>query len=164
MNLRNETDVSEFFLMEVTESPELQSLVFNLFLCMYMVTVLANLLIVLAVSSDSHLHTPVYFFLSNLSFIDICLSTTTISKILWNIQAQNQSISYAGCLTKVCFVLVFASLDSCLLSIMAYDPYVAIFHPVRYIIIMNPHLSGLLILLSLFVSILDALLHSLMVL
>ncbi|XP_058381814.1 olfactory receptor 7G1-like [Diceros bicornis minor] len=150
--------------MEVTESPELQSLVFSLFLSMYLVTILGNLLIILVVSSDTHLHTPMYFFLSNLSFIDICLSTTTIPKILRNVQAQNQSISYTGCLTQVCFVLAFATLDSCLLSVMAYDRYVAICHPLRYMVIMNPHLCGLLILLSLFISIMDALLHSLMVL
>ncbi|XP_014645952.1 PREDICTED: olfactory receptor 7G1-like [Ceratotherium simum simum] len=164
MEPTNETGVLEFFLMEVTEIPELQSIVFGLFLSMYLVTVLGNLLIIVAVSFDSHLHTPMYFFLSNLSFIDICLSTTTIPKILGNIQAQNQSISYTGCLTQVCFVLAFAGLDSCLLSAMAYDRSVAICHPLRYTVIMNPHLCGVLILLSLFISIMDALLHSLMVL
>ncbi|XP_034513115.1 olfactory receptor 7G1-like [Ailuropoda melanoleuca] len=164
MEPRNETDILEFLLMKVTENPELQSLVFSLFLSMYLVTVLGNLLIILAVSSDSHLHTPMYFFLSNLSFTDICLSTTTIPKMLVNIQAQNQSITYTGCLTQVCFVLVFASMDSCTLSVMAYDRYVAICHPLRYTVIMNSHLCGLLILLSLFISIVDALMHSLMVL
>ncbi|XP_045630276.1 olfactory receptor 7G1-like [Ursus americanus] len=164
MEPRNETDILEFLLMKVTENPELQSLVFSLFLSMYLVTVLGNLLIILAVSSESHLHTPMYFFLSNLSFTDICLSTTTIPKMLVNIQTQNQNISYTGCLTQVCFVLVFASMDSCILSVMAYDRYVAICHPLRYTVIMNSRLCGLLILLSLFISIVDALMHSLMVL
>ncbi|XP_027953154.1 olfactory receptor 7G2-like, partial [Eumetopias jubatus] len=164
MEPRNETDILEFLLMEVTENPELQSLVFSLFLSIYLVTILGNLLIILAVSSDSHLHTPMYFFLSNLSFTDICLSTTTIPKMLVNIQTQNQSITYTGCLIQVCFVLVFVSLDSCILSVMAYYRYVAICHPLRYTVIMNSRLYGLLILLPLFVIIVDALMHSLMVL
>uniref|UniRef100_A0A8D1HPH2 Olfactory receptor n=1 Tax=Sus scrofa TaxID=9823 RepID=A0A8D1HPH2_PIG len=164
MEWRNETRVSDFLLMKVTEDPELRSLLFSLFLLMYLVTVLGNLLIILAVSSDSHLHTPMYFFLSNLSINDICLSTTTIPKMLVNIHTQNQSIPYAGCLTQIYFVLVFASLESCLLAAMAYDRYVAICHPLRYTVIMNSRLCGLLILLPLLIIIVDALLHSLMVL
>ncbi|XP_044111343.1 olfactory receptor 7G2-like [Neovison vison] len=164
MEPRNQTDVSEFLLLGVTEDPELQPLLFCLFLSMYLVTILGNLLVILAVLSDSHLHTPMYFFLSNLSFTDICLSTTTIPKMLVNIQAQNQSISYTGCITQVCFVLVFLGFENFLLAVMAYDRYVAICHPLRYTVIMNPHLCGCLILLSLYISIMDALLHSLMVL
>uniref|UniRef100_A0A452UF37 Olfactory receptor n=1 Tax=Ursus maritimus TaxID=29073 RepID=A0A452UF37_URSMA len=164
MGPRNNTGVSEFLLMEVTEDPELKPLLFILVLCVYLVTILGNLLIILAVSSDSHLHTPMYFFLSNLSFTDICLSTTTIPKMLVNIQTQNQSITYTGCLTQIYFILVFASLESSLLAVMAYDRYVAICHPLRYAVIMNPHLCGLLVLLSLCINIVDALMHSLMVL
>ena len=164
MELRNKTSVSGFPLMEVTEDPKLQTLVFSLFLSMYLVTVLENLLIILAINYDPHLYTPMYFFLSNLSFTDICLSTTTIPKMLMNIHTRNQSITYAGCLLQVCFVLVFASLDSCILSAMAYDRYVAICHPLKYTVIVNSRLCCLLILLSLFTSIVDALLHSLMLL
>ncbi|XP_004399051.1 PREDICTED: olfactory receptor 7G1-like [Odobenus rosmarus divergens] len=164
MGPRNKTGVSEFLLMEVTEDPELKPLLFILFLSIYLVTILGNLLIILAVGSDSHLHTPMYFFLSNLSFTDICLSTTTIPKMLVNIQAQNQSITYTGCLTQIYFVLVFASLESFLLAVMAYDRYVAICHPLRYTVIMNSHLCGMLVLLSLCINIVDALMHSLMVL
>ena len=164
MEQMNKTRASEFLLMEVTEGPELWSFLFSLFLSMYLVTVLGNLLIILAVSSDSQLHTPMYFFLSNLSVNDICLSTTTIPKMLVNIQTQNQSITYTGCLTQICFVLVFASLESSLLAVMAYDRYVAICHPLRYTVIMNPQLCGLVILLPLFIIIMDALIHTLMLL
>ncbi|XP_045847433.1 olfactory receptor 7G2-like [Meles meles] len=164
MGLRNKTGVSEFLLMEVTENPELKPFLFILFLSIYLVTILGNLLIILAVISDSHLHTPMYFFLSNLSFTDICLSTTTVPKMLVNIQAQNQSISYAGCLTQIYFVLAFGGLEGFLLAVMAYDRYVAICHPLRYTVIMNSRLCGLLVLLSLCVNIVDALTHSLMVL
>ncbi|XP_057565554.1 olfactory receptor 7G2-like [Hippopotamus amphibius kiboko] len=164
MEPRNRTDVSEFLLMRLTEDPELQAIFFRLFLSMYLVTILGNLLIVLAVISDSHLHTPMYFFLSNLSFTDICLSTTMTPKILVNIQAQNPSITYTACLTQICFVLTSVLWENFLLGVMAYDRYVAICHPLRYTVIMNPRLCFQLILLSLFISIADALLHSLMVL
>ncbi|XP_043322704.1 olfactory receptor 7G1-like [Cervus canadensis] len=164
MGPRNKTRILEFLLMEVTEDPELQPLHFILFLFIYLVTILGNLLIILAVTSDSHLHTPMYFFLYNLSFTDICLSTTTIPKMLVNIQTQNQSITYTGCLTQLCFILIFVGLENSLLAVMAYDRYVAIRHPLRYRAIMNFSLCGRLILFCLFISIVDALLHSLMVL
>ncbi|MBZ3874338.1 Olfactory receptor 7G1 [Sciurus carolinensis] len=164
METGNQTTVSEFLLLGLTEDPALQPLIFNLFLSMYLVTILGNLLIILAVSSDSHLHTPMYLFLANLSFTDICLSSSTIPKMLVNILTQSQSITYTGCLTQVCFVLVFGGLENCLLAVMAYDRYVAICHPLRYTVIMNPCLCGLLTLFSLFISLMDGLLHSLMVL
>uniref|UniRef100_G3UI88 Olfactory receptor n=2 Tax=Loxodonta africana TaxID=9785 RepID=G3UI88_LOXAF len=164
MESENQTGLAEFLLLGLSENPELQPLLFGMFLTLYLITVAGNLLIILAISSDSHLHTPMYFFLSNLSFSDICFSTTTVPKMLVNIQTQSKSISYTGCLTQICFVLVFASLENCLLAAMAYDRYVAICHPLRCTIIMNPHLCGLLILLSLLISIMSALLHSLMVL
>ncbi|XP_062967096.1 olfactory receptor 7G2-like [Cynocephalus volans] len=164
METRNQTAVSEFLLLEVTEDPELQPLLFSLFLSMYLVTVLGNLLIILVVISDAHLHTPMYFFLSNLSFSDICLSTITFPKMLVNIQAQHSSITYTGCLTQICFVLIFSCWENFLLGVMAYDRYVAICHPLRYTVIMNPRLSVLMILLSLSISVVHSLLHSLMLL
>ncbi|XP_036756391.2 olfactory receptor 7G2-like [Manis pentadactyla] len=164
MKPTNHTDVSEFLLLGLTEDPQLQPIIFGLFLSIYLFTILGNLLIILAVSSDSHLHTPMYFFLSNLSFTDICLSTTTVPKMLVNIQAQSQYISYTGCILQICFVRDFIGFESCLLAAMAYDRYVAICHPLRYTVIMNPQLCVLLILLSLLLSTGNALLHSLMVL
>ncbi|KAM6167037.1 olfactory receptor 7G2-like isoform 3-T3 [Erethizon dorsatum] len=165
MELTNQTTVSEFLLLGLTDNPELQPLIFSLlFLSIYLITILGNLLIILAVSSDTHLHTPMYFFLSNLSFTDICLSTTTIPKMLVNTQTQDQSISYSGCLTQACFVLFFAGLENCLLAAMAYDRYVAICHPLKYTVIMNPRLCALLVLLSLPISTVNALLLTLAVL
>ncbi|XP_055285977.1 olfactory receptor 7G1-like [Moschus berezovskii] len=164
MGPKNKSGLLEFLLMEVTEDPELQPLHFILFLFIYLVTILGNLLITMAVISDSHLHTPMYFFLYNLSFTDICLSTTVIPKMLVNIQTQNQSITYTSCLTQLCFILVFVGLENSLLAVMAYDRYVAIHHPLRYMAVMNFPLCGRLILFSLFISIVDALLHTLMLL
>ncbi|XP_006877721.1 PREDICTED: olfactory receptor 7G2-like [Chrysochloris asiatica] len=161
---RNQTVISEFILLGMSEDRELQPLIFSLFLIIYLVTVIGNLLIVLAVCSDSYLHTPMYFFLSNLSFTDICLSTTTIPKMLVNIQTQNQSITYRGCLNQIFFVTVFCAFENFLLALMAYDRYAAICHPLRYTVIMNFYFCGLLTLLSLFISMVIALLHSLMIL
>ncbi|XP_023603356.1 olfactory receptor 7A10-like [Myotis lucifugus] len=115
---------------------------------MYLVTVFGNLLIILAVSSDSHLHTPMYFFLSNLSLVDICFTSTTIPKMLWNIQTKSKVITYEGCITQMYFFILFAGLDIFLLTVMAYDRFVAICHPLHYMVIMNPRLCGLLVLLS----------------
>ncbi|XP_014393330.1 PREDICTED: olfactory receptor 7A10-like [Myotis brandtii] len=131
---------------------------------MYLVTVFGNLLIILAVSSDSHLHTPMYFFLSNLSLVDICFTSTTIPKMLWNIQTQSKVITYEGCITQIYFFILFAGLDNLILTVMAYDRFVAICHPLHYMVIMNPRLCGLLVLLSWIMSVLNSLLESLMVL
>ncbi|CAO2636027.1 Olfactory receptor 7G1 [Lemmus lemmus] len=164
MEPANQTHVSEFFLMGLTHVPELQLLIFNGFLFMYLITIMGNLLIVLAVSIDSHLHTPMYFFLCNLSFTDICVSTTTVPKLLLNIQAHDQSITNVGCISQVYSMLTFCGVESCLLTVMAYDRYVAICQPLRYTIIMNPFLCILLVLLSLIISTINALLHTLLVL
>ncbi|XP_004714366.1 olfactory receptor 7G2-like [Echinops telfairi] len=161
---RNHTVITEFILLGLTDDPELQPIIFSLFLMMYLVTVLGNLLIVLAVISDSHLHTPMYFFLSHLSFTDICVSTTTIPKMLMNIHTQNPTITFTGCLNQIFFVLFFCAFENFLLAAMSYDRYVAICSPLRYTIIMNPCFCGLLILLSFLTSIMVALLHSLMIL
>nr|XP_023408238.1 olfactory receptor 7G3-like isoform X1 [Loxodonta africana] len=164
MKSANRTAVSGFLLLGLSEDPEVQPLLFGLFLSMYLVTVLGNLLIILAVISDSHLHTPMYFFLSNLSFVDISFTSTTVPKMLVNIQTENKAISYTGCLTQVYFSTVFICMDNLLLIVMAYDRFVAICHPLYYTVIMSPRLCGLLILLSFFISIMNALLQSLMVL
>ncbi|XP_053514524.1 olfactory receptor 7A10 [Artibeus jamaicensis] len=160
----NVTQISEFLLLGLSEEPELQPVLFGLFLCMYLITVLGNLLIILAVSSDSHLHMPMYFFLSNLSLVDICFTSITIPKMLVNIQSESKVITYLGCITQMYFFLLFTALDDLILTVMAYDRYVAICHPLHYTVIMNPHLCGLLVLVSWIISILHSLLESLMVL
>ncbi|XP_004632931.1 olfactory receptor 7G2-like [Octodon degus] len=164
MEVGNQTVISGFLLLGLTDDLQLQTLIFGLFLAMYLVTVLGNTFIILAVSSDSHLHTPMYFFLSNLSFVDMCTSTTTIPKMLVNIQAQDQSITYTECLSQVYFVMVFTVLENFLLAIMAYDRVVAICHPLRYTVIMNPCLCVLLVLGSVFISNAAALVHTVMLL
>ncbi|XP_057566219.1 olfactory receptor 7A17-like [Hippopotamus amphibius kiboko] len=160
----NDTRILEFLLLGLSKQPELQLLIFGLFLCMYLITVFGNLLIILAVSLESHLHTPMYFFLSNLSFVDICFSSTTIPKMLHNIRTQKQGITYEGCIIQMYFFIMFATLDDFLLTVMAYDRFVAICHPLNYTVIMNFRLCGLLVLVSWIMSALNSLLQSLRVL
>nr|XP_026237062.1 olfactory receptor 7D4-like [Urocitellus parryii] len=160
----NQTATSKFILLGLWEDKALQPLLFGLFLSMYLVTILGNLLIILAVSSDPHLHTPMYLFLSHLSFVDICFTSTTVPRMLANAQAQNKAITYEACITQVYFFMIFSGLDSLLLTVMAYDRFVAICHPLRYTVIMNPRLCGLLLLLSWLICLTYSLLQSLMVL
>uniref|UniRef100_A0A452ELG0 G-protein coupled receptors family 1 profile domain-containing protein n=1 Tax=Capra hircus TaxID=9925 RepID=A0A452ELG0_CAPHI len=164
METGNNTQFSEFFLLGFSEDPELQPLIFGLFLSMYLLTVFGNLLIILVTISDSHLHTPMYFFLSNLSFVDICFTSTTIPKMLQNIETQSKAITYEGCIIQVYFYIFFAGLDDFLLTVMAYDRFLAICHPLHYTVIMNPQLCGLLVLVSWMMSAMNSLLQSLMVL
>ena len=152
----NDTWISGFLLLRFSEEPEVQPLIFGLFLSMYLITVFGNLLIILAVSSDSNLHTPMYFFLSNLSFVDICFTSTTIPKMLWNIQTQNKVITYEGCITQMYLFVLFAVLDDLLLTVMAYDRFVAICHPLHYMVIMNPQLCGVLVLVSWIMGVLNS--------
>ncbi|XP_065774100.1 olfactory receptor-like protein OLF4 [Muntiacus reevesi] len=160
----NSTQIPEFLLLGLSEGPELQPLIFGLFLSMYLITVFGNLLIILTVSTECHLHTPMYFFLSNLSFVDICFTSTTIPKMLQNIQTQRKVITYEGCIVQVYFYLLFAGLDNFLLTVMAYDRYVAICHPLQYTVIMSPWVCALLVLVSWVLSSMYSLLQSLMIL
>nr|XP_010600981.2 olfactory receptor 7A17-like [Loxodonta africana] len=164
MESGNQTHVSEFILLGLSEEAELQPLLFGLFLSMYLVTFTGNLLIILAIITDSHLHLPMYFFLSNLSFADICFISSTVPKMLLNIQMQSKVITYEGCITQMYFFMLFGGLDNFLLTVMAYDRFVAICHPLNYTVIINPKFCGLLLLTSWLLTVLYSLLHGLMVL
>ncbi|XP_025771612.1 olfactory receptor 7A17-like [Puma concolor] len=164
MEPRNLTAISEFLLLGFSEESAFQPLIFGLFLSMYLITVFGNLLIILAISSDSHLHMPMYFFLANLSFVDICFTSTTIPKMLWNIQTQSKVITYEDCITQMYFFLLFAGLDNYILTVMAYDRFLAICHPLHYTVSMNPRLCGLLVLVSWIMSVLHSLLQTSVVL
>ncbi|XP_058381397.1 olfactory receptor 7A17-like [Diceros bicornis minor] len=161
---RNQTHVLKFILLGLSEEAVLQPFIFWLFLFMYLVTFIGNLLIILAIITNSHLHTPMYFFLSNLSISDICFISTIVPKMLLNTQTQSQVITCEGCLIQMYFFMIFEGLDSILLTVMAYDRFVAICHPLHYTVIMNPKVCGILLLASWLLSALDSLLHGLMIL
>ncbi|XP_036988920.2 olfactory receptor-like protein DTMT [Artibeus jamaicensis] len=162
MTGRNQTTITYFFLQGLTIEPEQKNLFYALFLAMYLTTILGNLLIIVLIHLDSHLHTPMYFFLSNLSFSDLCFSSVTMPKLLQNMQSQVPSIPYAGCLAQMYFFLFFADLESFLLVAMAYDRYVAICSPLHYTTIMSPKLCFSLVVLSWVLTTLHALLHTLL--
>ncbi|KAM4889291.1 olfactory receptor 7E24-like [Thomomys bottae] len=127
---------------------------------MYLITVLRNLLIILAVISDPHLYTPMYFFLSILSLADIVFTSTTVPKMLVDIQTHGRAISYAGCLTQISIFVTFGCMDLFLLSVMAYDRFVAICHPLNYPLIRNPRQCVSLVLPSFVNSIFGGQMHS----
>ncbi|XP_023439773.2 olfactory receptor 1E5 [Dasypus novemcinctus] len=162
MTGRNQTIVSEFILLGLPIEPGQQNLFYALFLLMYLTTVLGNLLIIFLIRLDSDLHTPMYLFLSNLSFSDLCFSSVTMPKLLQGMQSQDPSIPYAGCLAQMYFFLLFGDLESFLLVAMAYDRYVAICFPLHYTAIMSPKLCLSLVALSWVLTMFHALLHTLL--
>ncbi|XP_002720496.1 olfactory receptor 1G1-like [Oryctolagus cuniculus] len=145
METRNHTILSGFLLLGFSEHPQQRPLLLGLFLVMYLVTLLGNLLIMLAIGSHPHLHTPMYFFLANLSFVDTCFTCTIVPKGLVDIHTQDHSISYTGCLIQMYFFMVWALLDDFLLAVMAYDRYVAICLPLHYTTVMGPRRCLLLV-------------------
>lgn len=162
MNQGNQTTISEFILLGFSNQAEKQKLIFLLFLSMYLVTLVGNGLIILAIGLDIHLHTPMYLFLANLSFADISSSSTSVPKMLINIQTKSQSISYEGCITQMYFSIVFVVIDNFLLGVMAYDRFVAICHPLNYTIIMHSRFCFLLTVCPWVLSNVVALTHTLL--
>ncbi|XP_049495317.1 olfactory receptor 8B12-like [Panthera uncia] len=142
----NASSVTEFILAGLTDEPELQMPLFFLFLGFYMVTVVGNLGLITLIGLNSHLHIPMYFFLFNLSFIDVSYSTTLTPKMLMGFVAKRNIISYAGCMTQFFFFCFFVFSESYILSAMAYDRYVAICKPLLYTVTMSPQVCSLLLL------------------
>ncbi|XP_058400708.1 olfactory receptor 8G1 [Diceros bicornis minor] len=133
----NHSTVTEFILAGLTEQPELQLPLFLLFLGIYVVTVVGNLGMITLIGLSSPLHTPMYYFLSSLSFIDLCHSTVITPKMLVNFMTEKNIISYPECMTQLYFFLVFAISECYMLAAMAYDRYVAICSPLLYNVIMS---------------------------
>uniref|UniRef100_A0A8D2L451 Olfactory receptor n=1 Tax=Varanus komodoensis TaxID=61221 RepID=A0A8D2L451_VARKO len=129
----------EFLLMEFSHARELQMLHFIMFLLLYLAAVTANLLIISAVAFDHHLHTPMYFFLMNLAIQDVGQLSVIMPKSMTNSLLNTRFISYYGCVTQVLFFIFLMSSDFFLLTVMAYDRYVAICNPLHYEMLMNNH-------------------------
>ncbi|XP_005406707.1 PREDICTED: olfactory receptor 8S1-like [Chinchilla lanigera] len=132
MAMRNHSTIMEFILLGLSADPHVQALLFMLFLMIYLLTMVGNLMLLLGIRADFHLHTPMYFLLSNLSFVDLCFSSVTVPKMLENLVSEEKTISVEGCLILVLFVLITAGTEAFLLSMMAYDRYAAICHPLLY--------------------------------
>ncbi|XP_048073189.1 putative olfactory receptor 8G3 [Ursus arctos] len=140
MDPGNHSTVTEFILAGLTEKPELQLPLFFLFLGIYVVTVTGNLGMITLIALSAHLHTPMYYFLSNLSFIDLCHSTVITPKMLVNFVIQKNITPYSECMTQLYFFSIFATSECHMLAAMAYDRYAAICIPLLYNVIMSSHI------------------------
>ncbi|XP_044518799.1 olfactory receptor 13A1-like [Gracilinanus agilis] len=145
MASNNQTLVTEFILQGFSEAPQLQIFLFISFLFLYLIALTGNILIVMAISLDSGLHTPMYFFLANLAILDIGCTSTVLPKLLENLVVEKKSISYEGCMTQLYFLSCFLGTELLLFTAMAYDRYVAICHPLRYSTMMSRMVCMLLV-------------------
>ncbi|KAM9147520.1 olfactory receptor-like protein OLF1 [Pangshura tecta] len=139
MEMGNHSEVTEFILLGLTDRPELQVPLFGVFLVIYGITLVGNGGMILLIRIDPRLHTPMYFFLSNLSFCDLCLSSIISPKMLLNFLAERKSISYTACIVQL-VLSVFTGVECLLLAVMAYDRYVAICNPLLYTVTMSRQL------------------------
>ncbi|XP_005877475.1 PREDICTED: olfactory receptor 8S1-like [Myotis brandtii] len=137
MEIGNITTVTEFVLLGLSNNPQTQVVLFVLFLVIYLLILTENLLMLLVIRADSHLHTPMYFFLSHLSFLDAFYSSIVVPKLLENLLSKWKTISLLGCFTQVSLVIFSGATEACLLSVMAYDRFQAVCHPLLYMVAMD---------------------------
>ncbi|XP_030066613.1 olfactory receptor 1019-like [Microcaecilia unicolor] len=159
MEKMNHTKITEFIILGFFEFPQMQPLLFVVFLIIYLMSLTGNLLIIFTVCSASHLHSPMFFFLSNLSFLEICYVTLTVPKLLAVLIAQNKTIFFIQCMIQMYLFLACTDIEFYLLTAMAYDRYVAICNPLRYTIIMNKKVCIILATVSWTISFLNPLPH-----
>nr|XP_006130688.1 olfactory receptor 10A7-like [Pelodiscus sinensis] len=142
MGKGNQSCVTEIELLGFSDFRALQVPLFVLVLAFYVFAVVGNTLIVLVTAAHPALHTPMYFFLRNLSFLEVCYTSVTLPKLLVNLLSESQTISFLGCGAQMCFFLFFGITECCLLSAMAYNRYVAICCPLQYALIVNQRLCA----------------------
>ncbi|XP_008828731.1 olfactory receptor 10AG1-like [Nannospalax galili] len=133
----NTSELIEFILLGFSDVPHLQWILFMIFFFIYLIILICNSIIILLTRTDPALQTPMYFFLSNFSFLEICYVTATIPRMLADLYTQKGSISVLACATQMCFIFLFGGTECLLLTVMAYDRYVAICKPLRYSLLMN---------------------------
>ncbi|CAK7308493.1 Olfactory receptor 4X2 [Vulpes lagopus] len=141
----NTHNVTEFVFLGLSSNQDVQKVFFVLFLLLYIAVVLGNLLIVLIVMTSRRLGSPMYFFLSYLSFVEICYSSTTAPKLISDLLAERKAISLWGCMTQLFFMHFFGGTEILLLTVMAYDRYVAICRPLNYTVMMNWQVCAVLV-------------------
>ncbi|XP_005347533.1 olfactory receptor 8B3-like [Microtus ochrogaster] len=160
MDAVNVSLATEFILVGLTEKPELQIPLFFLFLAMYLITALGNSCLIILTVLNSHLHTPMYFFLFNLSFIDICYCSVITPQMLMNFILKKNVISYIRCMTQLYFFIFFVVSECYVLTSMAYDRYMAICNPLLYNVVMSPKLCLNLMFCSYFIAFSTAVVHT----
>ena len=146
--MKNHTSVNEFILLGLTDDPELNVLIFLFLFCTYILSISGNLTIITLTLVDSHLKTPMYFFLRNFSFLEISFTTVCIPRFLVSIVTRDITISYNSCVTQVFFFILLGSTEFFLLTVMSYDRYVAICKPLHYTTIMNSRICNQLVISS----------------
>ncbi|XP_044537175.1 olfactory receptor 1020-like [Gracilinanus agilis] len=158
--VQNQTEVKEFVLLGLSDDPELKLILFVVFFFIYMATMLGNLGMIILIIIDSLLHTPMYYFLFSLSFVDACYSSAVTPKMLVNLLAENKAISINGCAAQFYFFGSFLGTECFLLAVMAYDRYVAICYPLSYSVIMSEKVCFLLVATTFFAGFGNAAVHT----
>ncbi|XP_003341299.1 olfactory receptor 148-like [Monodelphis domestica] len=156
MKMKNHTGLIEFTLLGIPHTEGLETMFFVIFFFIYLFTLVGNSLILMAILSSSNLHTPMYFFLGFLSIFDIFFPSVTSPKMLLYLSGQSQAISYRGCASQLFFYHFLGCTEGVLYSVMAYDRFVAICHPLRYMVIMNSRLCVILVVAACMVGCIDA--------
>ena len=144
MEQKNESSFTGFILLGFSDRLQLESVLFVVLLIFYIFTLLGNTTIIALSYLDPHLHTPMYFFLSNLSFLDMCYTTSIVPQLLVNLSGADKSISFGGCVVQMYISLALGCTECILLGVMAFDRYVAVCRPLHYTVIMHPRLCALM--------------------
>ncbi|XP_036733043.2 olfactory receptor 5AP2 [Manis pentadactyla] len=160
VQVRNRTAVTEFILLGLSDNSDLQVGLFGLFLFIYMATMVGNLGMMILIKMDPHLHTPMYFFLSSLSFVDASYSSSVTPKMLVNLVAENKAISFHGCAAQFYFFGSFLGTECFLLAMMAYDRYAAIWNPLLYPVLMSGRICFFLVATSFLAGFGNAAIHT----
>ncbi|XP_038179482.1 olfactory receptor 143-like [Arvicola amphibius] len=160
MDMENDSSVTELVFIGLTDQPELQLPLFLLFFVNYTATVVGNLSLMSLICLNSHLHTPMYFFILNLSLIDFCYSSVFTPKTLMSFVSEINTISFRGCMAQLFFFCLFVNSECFVLTAMAYDRYVAICRPLLYTVVMSPEACSLLMLASYLMGLSSAIVHT----
>ncbi|XP_015270526.1 PREDICTED: olfactory receptor 1052-like [Gekko japonicus] len=160
----NETTVTEFIFSGLSSNPQIQILLFAVFLLIYLITLFGNVTIIMTIRMNPHLHTPMYIFLSYLACLDLAFSSVTVPKMLQNLLEERKAISVKSCITQVFFGLGLIMGEGLLLSVMAYDRFIAISHPLHYTVMMSKRVIAQLLCSALTTGFLYSLLNTLLLL
>ncbi|VFV20602.1 olfactory receptor 2w3-like [Lynx pardinus] len=148
MDGTNDSTQGNFILLGFSNHPHLERILFVVILIAYLLTLVGNTTIILVSRLDPHLHTPMYFFLTHLSFLDLSFTTSSIPQLLYNLNGHDKTISYTGCAIQLFLFLGLGGVECLLLAVMAYDRFVAVCKPLHYLVIMNPRLCMSLVLVA----------------
>ncbi|KAM3850962.1 olfactory receptor 5AR1-like [Vipera latastei] len=160
MDKGNGSAITEFILQGFTDNPKMQLVLFTVFFLVYVITVLGNLGIILLICTKPQLHKPMYYFLGNLSFVDLCCASTIAPKMLIDLLSETKRISYSGCVTQLFLFAILADAECLLLAVMAYDRYVAICNPLLYPTIMSKKACQKIISIVYFTGLIDSMIQT----